>query len=155
MTESRFSALLRAWHYEDYTEYTANDLKEFKKTDPFWLVKRFVTLIARYFEELFNPGQKMDIDEQSIPWKGKHRCRCYNPKKPEKWHFKVFSLNDAETGYMCNFYLYEGSAENRPVDVPATEYPFHKLLQNDKYENKNHIIFADNWYTSINTLTFV
>lgn len=154
MSLSRFNQLLSAWHYEDYTQHTADELKELKKTDPFWGVKGFVKEIARYFENCFNPGQKLDIDEQCIPWKGRHRCRCYNPKKPEKWHFKVFSLNDSETGYMCNFYLYEGSAENRPANIPATEYPFHRLLDNDKFRFKNHILFADNWYTSMNTVRY-
>lgn len=27
-----------------------------------------------------------DIDEQIVPWKGRHRCRFFNPSKPERWH---------------------------------------------------------------------
>lgn len=157
MSFNRFSNIVRAWHWEDYTQMTVAELKEKKKSNPFFGVKQFLVLIAFYFHDAFNPGQKLDIDEQSIPWKGRHRCRCYNPKKPEKWHFKVFCLNDSETGYLSNFYIYEGKDEERPVDVPATEYPFHKLLgdlERQKYQDKNHIVFSDNWYTSMNTMTY-
>jgi hypothetical protein len=32
----------------------------------------------------------IDIDEQCVPWKQRHECRCYNPAKPEK-NFKIFA----------------------------------------------------------------
>ena len=57
---------------------------------------------------------------------------------------------------MRNAYLYEGSAENRPSNVPATLYPLHKLFQPiDNYFDKGHIIATDNWYTSKEALEFV
>lgn len=155
MNLGRFNNILRAWHYEDYTKYSEDNLKQAKKNDPFFPVKAFLVLLAQSFERAFNPGQFMDIDEQSIPWKGRHIARCYNPSKPEKWHFKVYSLNDAQTGYMMSFYLYQGKSESRPVDIPASEYPFHQLIgTKGKYQNKNHIIVTDNWYTSIGSIKF-
>jgi len=57
---------------------------------------------------------------------------------------------------MHNVYLYEGSAENRPTNVPATLYPIHKLFQPvEKYYKKNHIVATDNWYTSLAVLKYV
>jgi hypothetical protein len=53
-----------------------------------------VHLSSAFLKEFHCP-QFIDIDEQSIPWKGRHKCRCYNP--PEKFHFKIFALNDAHT----------------------------------------------------------
>ena len=97
----------------------------------------------------------MDIDEQCIPFKGRHKCKCYNPKKPETFHFKAFGLNDAITGYLSNFYLYGGKAENRPADVPATLWPLKKLLLYAQYISKNHILATDNWYSSILAAEFV
>lgn len=155
MSLPRFNSILRAWHFEDYHNYSAEQLKQEKKKDPFFAVKKFVILLARSFENAFNPGQFMDIDEQSIPWKGRHIARCYNPSKPEKWHLKVFSLNDSSTGYMMSFYLYQGKSEQRPPNIPATEYPFHQLIgQKQKYANKNHIVVSDNWYTSESSIKF-
>ena len=50
-------------------------------------------------------------------WTETSFARCYNPNKPEKWHFKCFALNEYLTGYMINVYLYEGRADNRPSNV--------------------------------------
>jgi hypothetical protein len=36
----------------------------------------------------------IDIDEQSVPWKRRHECRCYNPAKPEKLSVQDICLND-------------------------------------------------------------
>ncbi len=154
MTQRRFSDLLRAWHYEDYSKYTSNEIGELKKRDPFWSVKTISKIIANAFQNVFHCGQLLDVDEQTVPWKGRHRCRCYNPNKPDKWHFKIFALNDSNTGYMTNFYLYEGAAENRD-GVSATLYPIIKLLNHDIYKGKRHIVATDNWYTSIDALKFV
>jgi len=150
MTKSRFDMIMMCWRYEDYSKTSATERQNFKLTSPFWAAKAFIVLVATAFDNLFNPGQMLDIDEQCIPWKGRHRCRCYNPNKPEKWHFKVFALNpnDAATGYMCSFYLYEGKAEARDADISATTQPVKKLFcDNAKFYNRNHIMITDNWYT--------
>lgn len=91
--------ILRAWHYTDYTGLSAEEIKAFKAEDPFWAVRAFTEALAERCQSVYNPTMMLDIDEQTIPWKGRHKCCCYNPKKPEKWHFKVFSLNDSITGY--------------------------------------------------------
>ena len=156
MSKRRFNQILRAWRYNDESGLTADQIKNYVKDSPFWYVKSFVDTLREKFRAMYMLGQKVDIDEQCIPWKGRHIARCYNPKKPEKWHFKCYALNDASTGYMHNVYLYEGSAENRPANVPATLYPIHKLFQPiEKYYNKNHIVATDNWYTSLAVLKFV
>ena len=57
---------------------------------------------------------------------------------------------------MINVYLYEGSAENRPINVPATLYPIQKLFEPiENYYDKGHIVATDNWYTSKQALLFV
>ena len=57
---------------------------------------------------------------------------------------------------MHNVYLYEGSAELRPNNIPATLNPITKLFQPiEKYYNKNHAVATDNWYTSLVVLKHV
>jgi hypothetical protein len=69
-------------------------------------------------------------------------------KKPEKWHFKLFALNDSTNGYMSRFYLYKGRKEQRPGDIPATLWPNKQLITEDM-RDKNYIIATDNWFTSM------
>jgi hypothetical protein len=85
-------------YQEDVTYVTlpvSNDLTEEQinrnvRQSPFWYVNSFLdSLRAKFQEIMYNlVGQNVDVDEQCIPWKGRHISRCYNPNKPEKRHFK-------------------------------------------------------------------
>jgi hypothetical protein len=72
----------------------------------------------------------------------------------EKWHFKIFALNNANTCYQYRFYLYQGKSEQRPAGVSATLWPIQCLL-GGTFNDRNHIIVTDNWYTSIDSMMFV
>ena len=99
MTYARFEQILKAWHSTNYSDYTAEEIKQNKQLDPFWPIADLERALNTSFSSMMKPGQFLDIDEQCIPWKGRHKCRCYNKSKPVKRHFKVFSLNQSATGY--------------------------------------------------------
>ena len=42
MPHYKFEMILKAWHYMDYGQYTAEEIKKNKKKDPFWTVRRCV-----------------------------------------------------------------------------------------------------------------
>ena len=71
----------------------------------------------------------MDVYEQCIPWKGRHKCRCYNKDKPKKRFLKLYALNDSRSKYQYDFYPYRGKAEKRPPGVSATAAPVMYLLR--------------------------
>jgi hypothetical protein len=139
MSKDRFDKLMAAWHYADVEEYhrmTADEQLEYRKAHPFYHAEELMTTLAEKFMAAWDAGQLLDIDESCIPWKGRHRCRCYNPKKPIKWHFKMLCLNDSSNGYCINFDAYLGKSEPRPPGMSATCYPTYKLFTN---ENKNKL----------------
>lgn len=74
MTKTRFNEIMMCWRYEDYSKTTSAMRTQQKLTSPFWRAKGFITLVATAFDHFFNPGQMLDIDEQCIPWKGRHKC---------------------------------------------------------------------------------
>ena len=152
MTYYRFEMIMRAWHYVDYAQYTAEEIKQNKQADPFWPVSSLEEDLNVVFRRNYNPGQCVDIDEQCIPWKGRHKCRCYNKSKPIKRPFKVLSVNDSRSGYQLGCYLYRGKQENRPANVSASSYPAYKLLDYPSYWDVNHVLFTDNWFTSLDQL---
>lgn len=92
-----------------------------------------------------------------MPWKGRHKARCFNPKKPFKFHFKKFMLTDAETGYNFNCYWYGGASETRPEGVSATTWPVQHLLSSTTVPlcHKNHVVALDNWFTSSHTFEWL
>ena len=152
---ARFNQIVIAWRYEDFSQLTLEQLAGTKRDNPFWPIKALAEELSSKFQSMYQCGQAMDIDEQTVPFKGRHKCRCYNPKKIYKWHFKLYALNDSKCGYMSNFFLYQGKAEIRPAGVTATQWPVQKLLSPRQYQNLNHIICTDNWYTSISVLLFL
>jgi Transposase IS4 len=69
------------WHWIFVPE---DERKALKAADPFHLVHGFVEHLACNAQKYWKLDQFLDIDEMSIYYKGRHKCRCYNPNKPEK-----------------------------------------------------------------------
>jgi hypothetical protein len=149
MTCKRFEAIMHSWHWMDSSHIAEAERKEKNKANPFWSVQGYLDAIAQNFREYYICPQCFDIDEQCIPWKGRHLAKCYNPNKPSKWHLKVYALNCSHTTYQCNFFMYQGRDEDRPAGMPATVFPVYVLLMDRFYWHQNYILYLDNWYTSM------
>ena len=152
MSRNRFEQIMRAWHFIDTSHMNAAQKGARNSVDPFWQVTPLIKSIIEVCKSSYTPAQALSIDEQCIPFKGRHKCRCYNPNKPEKWHFKVFSLNDAITGYQWNFMLYRGKEDYASYgdgNLTATSYPCYALTDDPILWMKNYILYTDNWYTSL------
>src|SRR5690349_21173205 len=100
--------MLYCWHYEEAGHQTAAQIEERNAANPFWLVQNYVGHLSERCYQHYQPYQFIDVDEQCIPFMGRHYAVQFNPNKPNKWHFKVFALNCSETGYMYNFFLFPG-----------------------------------------------
>ncbi len=108
----------------------------------------FLDHLAKRFQAYYTPGQDIDTDEQGIPTKCYHSAIQYNKDKPNKWFFKVWSLNCGKTSYMWNFSMYKGSEDGRPDTVPASAYPVEFLTRNPRLHHKGHIMHTDNYFNS-------
>ena len=147
MTAKRFEDILKALHWTNTAGMTDEAKAKSKAESTFWQVDGFLLKLSINCRHYFVMGQHFDIDEMCIYFKGRHISRCYNPSKPEKWHLKFFALNDGLTGYLFNFYPYQGATERRPAEWGATAYPVYKLLRHlDELHNVNHVLHVDNWY---------
>jgi hypothetical protein len=107
-SRDRFEKLKSVLNVVNPHQYTPLQLKEFQKQDCFWRVSPLLDHLCEKYAIYYACFQDIDIDEMCIGFKGKHLARCYNPNKPEKWHFKAFCLNDSTTGYLSRFYMYQG-----------------------------------------------
>ena len=149
MSRDRFMAIQAHLHWTDTSGLSQADRKAKNKEDSFWTVRTFLDTLALNFSRYFECGRYLDIDEMTIPFKGRHSARVYNPNKPNKWGLKAFCLNDAATGYLTNFFMYLGKDEQRPAGMPATLWPVIKLTEPALYHEKDHILCTDNWYTQV------
>lgn len=148
MSRHRFNDIMSCWHWQNNFNMTDEERRQRNRANGFWSVQQFIDALDESFLREHRPQQFICIDEQCIACKSRHRCKCYNPHKPEKWHFKVFCLNDSITGYVISFYLYQGRDELRPAGMPATQFPTQRLLQDDRWHDKGYILFQDNWFSS-------
>ncbi len=150
----RFEAISANWL--DSSKYDNANIQRRNADDEFRTVASFVDKISAISKDYWQLSQDFAIDEQFNPRKGRHRCRCFNPKKTCKFHFIMFCLNDSNSGYKYKFFLYRDKDENRPEDMSAISYSVHVLTKKDiRLHHKGHICNVDNWYTSIPMLACI
>lgn len=88
------------------------------------------------------PSQRLTLDEAMAAYKGRATIKQYIPSKPHKWGYKIYCLSSED--YLLRFEVYAG-AEERSADG-ATYDTVMRMLQG--YEEKAHVLFTDNWFTS-------
>jgi Transposase IS4 len=147
-SRDRFKEIWSALHYVPKNDAASRD-------DPFYLVSQWLQDLNDLFMKHFIPSQRVDIDEICVFFKGHHKCRCYNPNKPAKFHLKFFGLNDAKTGYLTSFFPYRGAGSERDKSTSATAFPVKELTKHPVFHDKGYILNTDNWYTSRETCTIL
>ena len=114
ITAKRFEDVLRALHWINTAAMTTEEKDAARRLSAFWQVDGLIESVAANCMLYFYLGQNLDLDEMVVYFKGRHIAKCYNASKPEKWHLKFFAINDSSTGYLYNFYPYQGATERRP-----------------------------------------
>ena len=152
MPRKRFLAIQAFLHWTDTSGLSEQERATRNRVDGFWTVASYLDQLSDHYQYYYECYRFISIDEMCIFFKGRHRCKNYNPNKPNKWHLKAFCLNDAKTGYLSCFFMYRGKDQERPADIPATVFPVIKLTANAMYHNKGYVLGTDNWYTQLMVL---
>jgi hypothetical protein len=148
MTLWRFESMIQAWNCTCPWVLSDETTTAKNKADPYWQIQGLVSECNRRSKKHFRMGSRMSIDEGVIPFKGRHRARCYNPSKPAKYHLKKFCLNCAETGFVYCHYFYGGKGEQRPANMSASAYPVCKLLDAcGELDGSGRLLAVDNWFS--------
>lgn len=79
------------------------------------------------------------------------------PHKPSKWGFKIHCLVDSKTNYLYDAII-DPYKNNKNFIIIKPEYSYTesivlKLLS--KYENKDHRMFFESWYSSISLINIL
>lgn len=114
---------------------------------------RIIFEIIKFWKKFYYPYKQLAIDETIIPFYCRVKFSVYNPMKPEKWGFKVYSFCDAINNYCLDFRMYSGKKfiEIYKNELSCCNFRFaivFALLQKDFY-HKNHSLYIDNFYNSI------
>ena len=110
--------------------------------DPLPHVRSLAAKLNASFAAHSAPSQRLTLDEAMVAFKGRSPIKQYIPSKPHKWGYKIYCLSSED--YLLRFEVYAG-AEQRSADG-ATYDTVMQMLQG--YEDKAHILFTDNWFTS-------
>jgi hypothetical protein len=152
MSLNLFEQIRSILHFNDNDKNLApND----PKRDKLFKVRPIINHLCQKFLSI-PMEQSLSIDEQICATKVKHHLRQYNPRKPKKWGYKLFVLCDTE-GYAYKFEIYSGKENicfgNEP-DLGANANIVVRLARNIP-NFKYHILYFDNFYTSIPLLSFL
>ena len=98
-------------------------------------------------------NEKLSIDEQVVPFKGKSVLKTYNPAKPKKWGYKIYVLSGAD-GIIYNMAFYTGSIEPVPGE-PDLKASGNIVLQLMAPVQRGvwHKLYFDNWFTGVPLVT--
>ena len=106
MPRDRFQAILSNFHVADDQ---ANPPYPDPQHQPLAKLQPFIDMCNTQFKAAFNPGQNISIDEGCCPWRGRLWFKQFNPRKPNKYHIKIFQVSDPNIGYLIHFKVYTGA----------------------------------------------
>ena len=92
-----------------YLDFIKNN--NIDKNDKLAIIKPSIEDVCNEFVKV-EPKEFHSIDKQIIPSKTKFSSiHQYNPKKAKKWGFKNLVKKSRSSGFMYDFYTYEGKIE--------------------------------------------
>jgi hypothetical protein len=148
MSRDRFTTLRRYIHFNN------NNLVIVDKNNPaydrFYKVRLVLESVRQACLQL-ELEEKMSIDEQMIPFKGKSTLNQYLPNKPRKWGFKAVSRCGV-SGLTYDFFLYDGQPPK--VETSCGYQPGDQVLKlcETLEKNRNFTLYYDNYYTFLELL---
>ena len=153
MSRNCFQNILWNLHVSDPDE--TNPQKAEANHDPLFLVRPMVDMMPRNFHTKYRPGKELSLDESTCPFKGRVHFKCYNPKKPNRFHIKLFMVSEPSTGYICGFEVYTGDASGQSQsiaqevqDASKTSCTVLGLLDSVQLLDMGHHVYFDNYYNS-------
>jgi len=133
-------------------------LKQFKNdednikvsSDPRLKIKLFINTLCSKFQQYYELGQNITIDESVVLFKGRQKMKFYLPCKPTKWGFKLHLLCDAETHYVSNIIMDPGKTGRNFIQLEGKTLSQSIVLRlTEGLEYNGHCLYTDSWYSSI------
>ncbi len=101
MTLNRWEAIKKHLHFNN------NEERQEDNNDPLHKIRPLVTHLTSKLTSI-PMSEKLAVDEQMVPFKGRNRLKQYLPSKPKKWGYKILVLAGSD-GVPYNVEIYTGS----------------------------------------------
>ncbi|XP_040064051.1 piggyBac transposable element-derived protein 2-like [Ixodes scapularis] len=142
LSRNRFEKLRNNLHIVDVNNPST--------TDRLWKVRPLMDAFQKRCNEL-DVEERLSLDEQIVPFKGRLDIKQYIRGKPNPWGVKIFMLC-GESGLIYDFLPYQGSttslAENLKCNFGITGAIVLQLAQRIP-SGLGHKLFFDNYFTSV------
>lgn len=135
MSRDRFFLILRALNVQDI-----------ERTESIFKIKSLIDLFNETVDAVYYPLRELTIDESLILWKGRLYFRQYIKGKAHRYGIKLYILADAN-GIILKIHMYAGSQDVQVGGRNHVKKVVHLLMQ--KYFDKGHALYLDNFYTSV------
>jgi len=132
-------------------ENGTNPLRTDPGHDRLFKVRPLLKKMQDTFDENYYPGQNVSVDKSMVQFKGRCTMKQHMPMKPIKRGFKIWCASCSCCGYVKTFQKYTGKEEGGASKGLAHRVVTDFLVPN--MSNKNHIVYMDNFVTSIPLLT--
>ncbi|XP_008179985.1 piggyBac transposable element-derived protein 3-like [Acyrthosiphon pisum] len=145
MSRNKFRFIKKNLHLAD--NHNLNPLDKFSKLRPFF------DLLNQKFVQFGIFAHNLSIDEEMVPYFGRHSCKMFIRGKPVRFGFKLWCLT-SENGYLFQFSPYGGASTKRIEGLPLGSEVVFNLLES--VENPNlHKVFFDNFFTSYSLMAML
>ncbi|XP_049772360.1 piggyBac transposable element-derived protein 3-like [Schistocerca cancellata] len=104
MSHNRWEQLKLGLHF--------NDNETIDQADTLYKISPFLEPLVENFRRI-PMNEKLSVDEQMIPCKGRHTLKNYVKNKPKKWGYKAFVLCESH-GIAHNLEIYSGKVKHDP-----------------------------------------
>ena len=150
MPHNRFLQILSNIHVNDNTAVPNGS------TDRLYKLCPLINTLNGNFTKLYNVSCQVSIDENMIIFKGRSSLKQYNPMKPIKRGYKLWSMADMD-GYLYNFEIYRGKNQEHARNIPKYfglgDSVVHQLTE--RLSGKYHEVYVDNFFTSVPLMEYL
>ncbi|KAF7214334.1 piggyBac transposable element-derived protein 4 [Nothobranchius furzeri] len=145
MTCRRFHLICRALCLSSMAENAVNDQKKGTPAyDHLCKIKPLYTELRDACKKNYHPMQNISVDEGMVESKSRIGLNQY--MKNKRWGYKLFVLADSSSGYMWDFFVYEGKSHKNSGKGIGYDSVVH--LVNTNLLGAGYKLFVDRFYTS-------
>ncbi|KAL1416974.1 hypothetical protein MTO96_027272 [Rhipicephalus appendiculatus] len=138
MSRAKFRLIKRYIH--------ACDSQNLEKGDKMAKIRPLLRLVNSSLQQFGIFSKNLSVDEQMVPYFGRHSCKMFIRGKPIRFGYKEWVLCSS-SGYPFNIDIYCGKNDGESTNVPlGTRVVLNALKCVDV--PTDHVIFMDNFFTS-------
>lgn len=138
MSYKKFKLIKKFIHFNDNLKVDIND-KVFK-------VQPLVKALNKNFMKFGIFDKNISIDEQMVPYRGRHSAKMFMKNKPIRFGFKKWIMASS-SGYVYNFKIYTGKSDNYNRELGLGGSVVTEFANNvESLSNIN--FYFDNFFTS-------